>query len=296
MIQKETVQTASPAETEGGGFSWRLLAWFAGCIAICYAPVIVELVQQWMTDDDFAHAPFAPIVAAYIIWDKRAGLKSTPLRGANWGLALVLCAALLALAGSMLESRFLPRSAFLLSTVGAVIYLRGTATVRKLAFALLLLLFMIPPPWHFYKQVTFQLQLLASRLAEGALDLLGYTVLREGNIVELVGRKLSVVEACSGIRSLFSLMFLTLTYSYFMEPKNWMRSLLVLFTLLAAILANTARIVVSATVGSRNSELAEGIYHAVTGWTLTLVSFAFVVLLHRVVVMVYHTIRSRHAQ
>ncbi|MEN6604208.1 MAG: exosortase/archaeosortase family protein [Bryobacteraceae bacterium] len=295
MNQSDTVPSTLPTETKAQRFSWQIMAWFATCIAICYAPVIVDLVQQWMTDDDLAHAPFAPFVAAYIVWHKRDELKSIPATCSNWGLSAVVFAAILTLVGTMLESKFLPRSALLLSVMGLVLYLRGVNTVRKVGFALLMLLFMIPLPWYFYKQLTFQLQLLASRMAEGSLDLLGYTVLREGNIIELVGRKLSVVEACSGIRSLYSLLFLTLTYSYFMEPKNWMRLLLILWTLLAAILANTARIVASATVGSLNPELAEGIYHAVTGWTITLVSFAFVIIFHRFVRSIYRSMRPRHA-
>ena len=60
-----------------------------------------------------------------------------------------------------------------------------------------------------YNQITFPLQLFASQVAEFCLGLIGIPVLRDGNVLELASQKLSVVEACSGIRSLLSLSFLS---------------------------------------------------------------------------------------
>ena len=77
-----------------------------------------------------------------------------------------------------------------------------------------------------YNQITFPLQLFASRVAESTLGLIGIPVLREGNVLELASQKLSVAEACSGIRSLLSLTFLSTTilvYAYFFDKKVWMR-------------------------------------------------------------------------
>src|SRR4029077_1514004 len=94
---------------------------------------------------------------------------------------------------------------------------------RELAFPLLLLLFMIPIPSVIYNQITFPLQLFASRVAEFVLGVIGIPVLRDGNILELASQRLSVAEACSGIRSLLSLTFLSVVYAYFFDRKVWMR-------------------------------------------------------------------------
>ena len=92
--------------------------------------------------------------------------------------------------------------------------------MRELAFPLLLLPFMIPIPAVIYNQITFPLQLFASQVAEFSLGLMGIPVLRDGNILELASQKLSVVEACSGIRSLLSLSFLSLVYAYFFDKQG----------------------------------------------------------------------------
>ena len=137
---------------------------------------------------------------------------------------------------------FLARTAFVISIIGIVLLLGGTAWVRALAFPLFLLFFMIPIPTVVYNSITFPLQLLASRVSTQALDLMQIPVLREGNVLELAEQKLSVVEACSGIRSLLSLTFLSLVYGYFFERKVWMRVALFLATIPIAIVANASRV------------------------------------------------------
>ena len=98
--------------------------------------------------------------------------------------------------------------------------LGGNVMLKKLAFPLFLLFFMVPIPAVIYSAATFKLQILASQLADGALTVLSIPVLREGNVLELPNQKLSVVDACSGIRSLLSLTFLSLVYGYFFRAQN----------------------------------------------------------------------------
>ena len=120
--------------------------------------------------------------------------------------------------------------------------LGGTLMLRKLFFPLFLLFFMVPIPAVIYNRITFPLQLLASRLAGDALSVLGLPVLREGNILELPEQRLSVVEACSGIRSLLTLTFLSLVFGHFFERKIWIRVVLFLSTVPIAIVANASRV------------------------------------------------------
>ena len=130
---------------------------------------------------------------------------------------------------------FLARTAFIFSLAGIVLWLGGMPALRVLAFPLFLLFFMVPIPSVIYYQITFPLQLLASRVAETVLSWIGYPVLREGNILELASQRLSVAEACSGIRSLLSLSFLSLVYGYFYDQRPWMRVVLLIGTVPIAI-------------------------------------------------------------
>ena len=113
-----------------------------------------------------------------------------------------------------------------------------------------------------YNQITFPLQLFASWVAENLLNLMGYPVLRDGNILELASQKLSVAEACSGIRSLLSLSFLSLVYAYFFDKRVWMRWVLFAATIPIAILANAGRVTITGMLSEINPELAHGFFHS----------------------------------
>jgi exosortase len=179
---------------------------------------------------------------------------------------------------------FLARTALVFAIIGCVLFLGGVDILRILAFPLLLLFFMIPLPSIIYNQITLPLQFLASDLAERALSLLGVPVLREGNILELPSQRLSVVEACSGIRSLLSLSFLSLVYGYIFERRTWMRVALFLSTVPIAIVANAGRVTLTGLLSEADPELARGVFHFIEGWVIFAVALVLLVATHRALV------------
>src|ERR1044071_9462300 len=214
-----------------GAISWPAIAWFGILLIAAYFPILTKLVAQWSTDDDVSHGFFVPVVAGYICWTRREALGRMEWKPAWWGIAILVWAGFQAYLGVLGAELFLQRTAFLMSLVGLLLVLGGTALVRELLFPLLLLPFMIPIPTVIYNQITFPLQLFASAVAERSLEVLNIPVLRDGNILELASQKLSVAEACSGIRSLLSLSFLSLVYAYFFDRKVWMRWVLLFATI-----------------------------------------------------------------
>jgi len=154
--------------------------------------------------------------------------------------------------------------------------------LRALAFPLFLLFFMVPIPAVIYNSITFPLQLLASKVSTQALDVLQIPVLREGNVMELAEQKLNVVEACSGIRSLLSLTFLSLVYGYFFESKTWMRVALFAATIPIAIVANASRVTLTGVLTEYKPELAEGFFHTASGWVIFMVALAILMALHQI--------------
>jgi exosortase len=250
-------------------------------VLLCYAPVIRSLVVDWMTNEDVGHGFFVPIIAGYIVWQKREELSATPLRPNWWGLVVVLWGMAQLLVGTLGVEMFLSRAALVVTLTGAVWTLGGTEWLKKLAFPLFLLCFMMPLPAVIYNSITFPLQLLASRLANDALVVLSIPVLREGNILELASGKLSVVEACSGIRSLLSLTFLSLVYGYFFETSTRIRTLLFIATVPIAIIANGARVTFTGILSQIKPELAQGFFHESTGWVMFMLALAILVMFHQ---------------
>jgi exosortase len=146
---------------------------------------------------------------------------------------------------------------------------------------------MFPLPAIIYARITLPLQLFASQVAETILGWIGIPVLRDGNVLELASQKLSVVEACSGIRSLLSLSFLSLTYAYFFDRKVWMRWVLLAATIPIAIAANAIRVTLTGVLSEIRTDLAQGFFHTLEGWVLFLVALVLLVSFHQLVNRVY---------
>ena len=275
-----SVEQAGPAALP---VPWIKIGWFMALLIVCYLPTLTRLVNQWMNDEDMGHGFFVPVVAGYIAWLNREKLVSMNWSGSNMGLVLIAWGAFQLMIGTLGAELFLQRTAFIESLVGVVLYLGGWQVLKELAFPLFLTVFMIPLPSIIYNQITFPLQLFASAVAEIALSLIGIPVLREGNVLELASQKLSVVEACSGIRSLLSLTFLSLVYGFFFDKKQWMRWVLLGATIPIAIVANASRVTITGIISEINTEFANGFFHILEGWVIFMVALGLLVGFHKLV-------------
>ena len=242
-------------------------------LLVCYAPVLAGLARQWASDTDMSHGFLVAPAAAMVLWRRREELKRIPAETNWWGLAVVVWGGAQMLFGALAAQVFIVRTAFLISLTGAVLFLGGMRALRILAFPLGLLLFLFPIPAMVYARLTLSLQLVASAAAEGVLNGVGIPVLREGNILELAHERISVVEACSGIRSLLSLAFLSVIYGYFFDRRVRVRWILLAASLPAAIAANAARVAIRG--------LAGGGFHLLEGWMLFLGALSLLMGLHQ---------------
>ncbi len=282
MVSAPPAQSTS-ASTARPIISWQPIAWFGALLFICYAPILYRMGVQWATDENMGHGFFVPVVAGYIAWQRRELLLATPRKPNGWGLFLVVFAAAEALAGTLGAELFTARLAFVIALVGVILYLGGTRWIRILSFPLLLLLFMIPIPAIIYAQLTLKLQMLASQLGEIMISAAGIPVLRAGNTLQLPSQTLDIAEACSGIRSLMSLAFLSLVYSYFADKRVWMRWVLLAATIPIAIGANGVRVAVTGMLSEINTKLAQGAYHETEGYIVFIVAMAALLLTHRLI-------------
>lgn len=266
--------------------SWSNAAWFGLLLLLCYAPVLRALAHAWMYNEDMGHGFFVPLVAGYIVWQRREELLSLQAEPTWWGLGGVLAGGLLLIVATLGAEVFLARLSFVVTLTGMVWMLGGRPFLKKLAFPLFLLLFMMPIPTVIYTRITFPLQLFASRVAEGAFTVFSIPVARDGNVLELPSESLSVVEACSGIRSLLSLTFLALVYGYFFERRNWIRGALFLSTVPIAIAANAGRVTLTGLLSLINPALTEGAVHETMGMVTFLLALIFLVGFHQFLVRV----------
>jgi len=261
---------------------WQPIAWFGGLLLVCYATILYRMGVQWATDENMGHGFFVPMFAGYIAWQRRDEMAATPVRPNGWGLVLVIWAALQATAGTLGAELFTARLSFVIALFGVVLYLGGTQFLKILLFPLVLLFFMIPIPAILYAALTLRLQGLASQLGEVMIGWMGIPVLRAGNTLQLPSQTLDIAEACSGIRSLLSLGFLSLVYAYFTDKRVWMRWALLIATIPIAIGANGIRVAVTGLLSEINTQLAQGAYHEAEGYLVFVVALIALIATHRV--------------
>src|SRR6201996_5672773 len=293
MVSVPVAQTTQ-VKPSSAPVSWQPIVWFGALLLLCYAPILYRLGLQWATDEDMGHGFLVPIVAGFIAWQRRAILAATPRQPNPWGLVLVIFAALEALAATLGAELFTARLAFIIALFGGVLYLGGTRWVKELLFPLLLMFFMIPIPAIIYAQLTLKLQMLAAALGERLIELMGIPVLRSGNTLQLPSQTLDVAVACSGIRSLLSLGFLSLVYAYFTDKRIWMRWVLLAATIPIAICANAIRVAVTGWLSEINTKLAQGAYHEMEGYIVFVVALIALVIVHRLIN--YATKKTKKAQ
>jgi exosortase len=275
-------------------FSWVTIAWVSVLLAVCYAPVLHRLVDQWYNDEDMGHGFFVPVIAAYIAWQKRDLIAGKLPKPSWWGVPVLLWAGMQLYLATLGAELFSARTSFVISIIGAVLLLGGKEYLKIFAFPLFLLFFMVPIPAVIYNQITFPLQLLASRVAENAISMLQIPIIREGNVLELASQKLNVVEACSGIRSLLTLTFLSLVYGYFCEKRMWIRIVLFFSTIPIAIIANAGRVTLTGVIADFKPALAEGLFHEAQGWIIFMVAFAIMAVFHQILIRIARLIENRH--
>lgn len=271
-----------PEQTVAAGVSPNraglVLLVFVGLLGTLYWRILPNLVQQWWDDANYSHGFLVPFFGGYLVWTRRQRLTGLSLEGSWIGLPALVVGIGMLILGDIGAELFLSRSSLIVILAGLILFHLGPAVLRHLAFPLAFLLFMVPLPAILFYAVTFPLQNLAAENAAWTLDLLGVPVLLDGNVLHLSQISLGVTEACSGVRSLISLLALAVAWGYLALDKGWAMGTLVASAVPITIVANSARVVSTGLIGQWfGITYAQGFFHTFSGWLVFL--FAFMALL-----------------
>ncbi|MDQ7837635.1 MAG: exosortase/archaeosortase family protein [Thermodesulfobacteriota bacterium] len=261
--------------TKHRNMTYLQLGLILGLFFLLYYPVITKMVSDWGIDDNYSHGYLIPAIAGYMIWIIRKDLKKIEPTPGNLGLILLipgLCQLLVARVGS---EYFLQRTSMILVLFGLSLFLMGKKFTKKASFPMAYLFFMIPVPAIIWDKIAFPMKLFASYLAVKVIGLIGIPIFREGNILHLANTTLEVADACSGLRSLTSLLALSAALVFFTEHSRFKKWLLFLSAVPIAILTNIIRLTVTAGLASRYGEkVAQGFLHEFSGWLIFLLGLA----------------------
>jgi exosortase len=276
---------------------WKPLL-VAAAVAFVYWGVLARLGRFWWEDENYSHGLLIPFVIGYILWAGRETFARTEKRpSVGLGAACVVLALAALWAGTAGAELFVQRTSLVLLLAGLCLYFWGRRLLRAVAVPLLLLALAIPIPAIVFNKVAFPLQLFASRCAVWVMQALDIPVLRDGNVIELyplgatTTKRLEVVEACSGIRSLMTLVTLAVVFAYFTSPSGGddagapggrrlsryatLRAvLIVLAAVPIAIITNAARVSGTGVLARYyGTQVADGFFHEFSGWVIYIVAF-----------------------
>lgn len=244
------------------------------CFVFLYTHSLSELIKNWQRDDNFSHGFLIPFISAYMVWHKWPSLKQIPVSPSNWGIALILLSMTMHIVGAVSAETFTMRSSIIVCLMGVVLFLWGKRVLLAVIVPLLYLFFMIPIPKIIWNQIAFPLQLLAAKLSFVMIQLLDIPVLREGNIIRLSNITLEVVDACSGLRSLTSLLALSGAFAYSTTLRLSSKWSLFLSSVPIALIVNVVRITTTGVLARYvGPEAANGFLHDLSGVLVFLISF-----------------------
>lgn len=268
-------------------FGWQGLL-LTAVLTFLYGPVLKLLVWQWYNDQDYSHGFLVPILSAYLIWARRDKLREITPKPSAWGMVIVLFSLGVLFLGSLGAENSLARLSLVGCICGLIVYFTGPKMLRAMAFPIAFLLFAIPMPVVLYNEIVFPLQFFASKFATRSLEILNlFPIMREGNVLILPGMHLEVVEACSGIRSLMSLLALAAGYGYVVERSVAVRWFMVLAMVPLAIISNGLRIMITAIMAHYiGPKAAEGFMHEFSGWVIFVVATIMFLLLHSAITLI----------
>jgi exosortase len=220
-------------------------------LILVYLPTLYDLVIDWISDPNYSHGVLIPLVSIYLVWSKREDLTRLPASTSPIGIAIVIAGLVLFLLGTAAAEYSTARLSFVIVLFGLIWYLYGTRIARETWFAFFFLCFMIPIPYVIYYAVAFPLQITASKITVFILNTLGMGVVRQGNIIHLAdGYTLEVAEACSGMRSLVSLLALGTLYAYLTQKRLGARLTLFVSTIPIAVFANVVRVLLTTLIAA----------------------------------------------
>ena len=247
-------------------------------LVVLFASVAGDMAIQWWDDPNYSHGYLVPLFSGYVLWQRRQGLAADVAEGSWLGLVVLLGGVATLVIGVVGAENFLMRSSLIVILAGLVLFHGGTRTFSSVAFPLGFLFFMVPLPQIVFNAIAFPLQGFAAQNATTILEMIGIPVLRDGNVIHLSRITLGVTEACSGIRSLISLLALAVAWSYVTLPRGWVRLTLIASAVPITIAANVARIVLTGLIGQYvDPRYAEGFFHSFSGWVVFLVAVALLV-------------------
>jgi exosortase len=236
-----------------------LLAWM-------YYRIVPGMVKQWYQDENYSHGFLVPIIAGYFVWQRWPDLKERLAKPDGLGLVVIVWGVFQLLVAWLGTEYFTMRTSLIVLLAGMTLFWFGREVLKGMALPLGYLIFMVPLPYIVYDMLAFPLKLFVTRVSVAFLKIVGVVVMREGNIIMFPSTTLEVADACSGIRSLISLLAIAVAYAFLMRTSTLRRCMIIVSAIPIAVATNALRVIVTGILAQWwGARAAEGFFHEFAG-------------------------------
>jgi len=235
-------------------------------LAGLYFRIVPDMVKDWYQDENYSHGFLVPIIAGYFLWQRWPDLKERQVRPDNLGLAVIIGGLLQLLIAWLGTEYFTMRTSLIVLLAGMTLFWFGREVLRGMTLPLGYLIFMVPIPYIVYDMIAFPLKLFVTKVSVAFLKIIGVVVMREGNIIMFPTTTLEVADACSGIRSLISLLAIAAAYAFLMRTSTARRWTIIFSAVPIAVATNALRVIVTGILAQWwGAKAAEGFFHEFAG-------------------------------
>ncbi len=234
-----------------------------------YASTLRWLVINDWEREGYSYCYLIPFIVIYLIWLKWNEFRAVESKPSWLGLFSLLPGLFFFWLGELGGEFLTLYVSMWLVLIGLCWMHFGWRKLKVIGFPFFFILTMFPLPAFLNTKIMLQLRLISSKLGVTIIQLYGMPAYREGNIIDLGFTQLQVVDACSGLHSLISLMVLCLLLVYFFKAHFWKRAVLFISAVPLAIFSNSMRIALTSILYKVwGAKVAEGFFHGFSGWLI----------------------------
>ncbi len=255
---------------------WLVLA--AALLAL-YVPTCLDLARTLWREEDYAHGPIILAVAVFLFWKNGVRFTFAPAKVNLTPFFVLLAGLAMYVVGRSQNLPLFEVASMIPVIAGGLLAIGGMAALRRFAFPILFLAFLIPLPGFIMEAATGPLKQFVSAGVANLLGALGYPIERSGVVLDMGGHEMLVADACSGMNSIVSLTALTLLYAHLTgpsAPRRWVTLLASIVPI--AIAANVLRVLVLVLVAYHlGDDAAQGAVHTLAGLLVFVTAFAMLI-------------------
>ncbi|QOV91164.1 exosortase/archaeosortase family protein [Humisphaera borealis] len=224
-------------------------------------------------DSEYSHIFLVPIVSLWMIFSRRMRIRHCKPIGTLFGVLIAALGWGLYTYGYYNGYQTIWHCGAVVVVIGCILSVLGKHALFRFFPAIVVLVFLIPVPPHHRLTIAQPMQVWTAEVSEAVLTLFGVQVQRSGSNLLVNNVPVLIIEACNGLRGVFSLILVSYAFSFGLPLRNSVRFIVLLASPVSAILCNVIRVVPTAYIYGYASSQTGYYLHEVLGWLMLPISF-----------------------